>query len=109
MTGDNIKRLRMIKGWSQQELADRMGYKHRSTIGKIETGTNDVTQATVVRFADVFGVSVKDILGDDFLESDYIVTDSTVSYIVEATKRMSERDKMALMKYAQFLVGDDNA
>ena len=49
--GDNIKRRRFELKMSQQELADAMGYKTRSTIAKIEAGENDVSQKKLQRFA----------------------------------------------------------
>ena len=42
--GENIKKRRFELRMSQQELADAMGYKTRSTIAKIESGENDVSQ-----------------------------------------------------------------
>ena len=57
--GSNIKRRRMELGMSQQELADAMGYKTRSTIAKIEAGENDVTNSKLARFAQVLHTSVE--------------------------------------------------
>lgn len=51
--GDQIKRRRFELKMSQQELADAMGYKTRSTIAKIESGENDVSQKKLQRFARV--------------------------------------------------------
>lgn len=51
--GTNIKKRRFELRMSQQELADAMGYKTRSTIAKIESGENDVSQKKLQRFAQV--------------------------------------------------------
>lgn len=51
--GANIKKRRYELGMSQQELADAMGYKTRSTIAKIESGENDVSQKKLARLAEV--------------------------------------------------------
>ncbi len=51
--GANIKRRRYELRMSQQELADAMGYKTRSTIAKIESGENDVSHKKLQKFADV--------------------------------------------------------
>lgn len=51
--GTNIKKRRFELRMSQQELADAMGYKTRSTIAKIESGENDVSQRKLQRFAQV--------------------------------------------------------
>jgi transcriptional regulator with XRE-family HTH domain len=56
--GERIKERRIELGMSQDELADRMGYKSRSTIAKIEKGINDVVQANIVKFAEVLNTSI---------------------------------------------------
>lgn len=56
--GSRIKERRIELGMSQDELAEKMGYKSRSTIAKIEKGINDVVQTNIVKFAEVLGVSV---------------------------------------------------
>jgi len=61
--GDNIKRRRFELRMSQQELADAMGYKTRSTIAKIESGENDVTQKKLQKFAAVLDTTVESLIG----------------------------------------------
>ena len=51
--GSNIKRRRYELKMSQQELADAMGYKTRSTIAKIESGENDVSQKKLIKLANI--------------------------------------------------------
>ena len=51
--GANIKKRRFELRMSQQELADAMGYKTRSTIAKIESEENDVSQKKLQKFAEV--------------------------------------------------------
>lgn len=51
--GSNIRKRRYELNMSQQELADLMGYKTRSTIAKIESGANDVSHAKLRKFAQV--------------------------------------------------------
>lgn len=57
--GTNIKKRRFELRMSQQDLADALGYKTRSTIAKIESGENDVTQKKLQRFAEVLDTSVE--------------------------------------------------
>jgi repressor LexA len=56
--GENIKQARMKAQISQDELAKRLGYKSRSTIAKIESGENDLTQKKVAAFAKALNVSI---------------------------------------------------
>lgn len=55
---------------SQEELANLMGYTSRSTIAKIESGANDITQSTIVKFADVLNTSIKYLMDWDTDEDD---------------------------------------
>ena len=59
----NIKTLRESKGWTQAETAQKMGYKDRSMIAKIEAGKVDITVGKVEAFADLFGVAPVDLIG----------------------------------------------
>jgi transcriptional regulator with XRE-family HTH domain len=63
--GANILRLRRSLGWTQEELAQRMGYKSKSTINKIEMGINDVPQSKIIMFAEVLGTTPAQIMGWD--------------------------------------------
>lgn len=56
--GDRIKEKRMERGWSQRDLAARMGYSNHSTLARIETGDVDVSQTRIVQFAEVLGCSI---------------------------------------------------
>lgn len=60
--GANIKKRRYELRMSQQELADAMGYRTRSTIAKIESGENDVSQRKLVRFASVLDTTVEALI-----------------------------------------------
>lgn len=61
--GTNIKLRREELGMSQDELAEKMGYKSRSTIAKIEKGVNDVVQSNIVKFADVLKTTPSRLMG----------------------------------------------
>lgn len=66
--GEKIKAKRMELGWSQQKLADLMGYTSKSTITKIEKGVSDVGQKNIEKFAEVLGVSIAYLM--DWEETD---------------------------------------
>jgi transcriptional regulator with XRE-family HTH domain len=50
-------------GLTQEELANRMGYKSKSTINKIELGINDIPQSKIVQFAEVLGTTPAELMG----------------------------------------------
>lgn len=60
--GTNIKKRRFELRLSQQDLADALGYKTRSTIAKIESGENDITQKKLRRFAEVLDTTVEALI-----------------------------------------------
>ena len=60
--GANIKKRRFELRMSQQELADAMGYSTRSTIAKIESGENDVSQKKLQKFAAALDTTVEALI-----------------------------------------------
>ena len=62
---ENIKKYRKINEWTQQELAEKVGYTDRSVVSKIEAGKVDLPQSMIMKFASVFGVSPGELAGSD--------------------------------------------
>lgn len=63
--GTNIKKRRYELRMSQQELADALGYKTRSTIAKIESGENDISHSKLIKFAEVLDTTVEFLISDN--------------------------------------------
>ena len=61
--GENILLIRRSLGWTQEDLAKRMGYKSKSTINKIEMGINDIPQSKIAKFAEVLGTTPAHLMG----------------------------------------------
>ena len=61
--GDKIKQKREELGLSQEELARILGYKHKSSINKIELGLADVPRAKVPAFAKALGMTPVEFSG----------------------------------------------
>lgn len=55
--GDKIKERRENLGLSQDDLASKLGYKSRTTIAKMESGANDITQSMVLKLASILETS----------------------------------------------------
>ncbi len=64
--GIRIRALREKQGFSQEDLAQRFGFKDRQTLSAIETGDRRVTAEELVRAVEVFGVQL-DYFTDPFL------------------------------------------
>lgn len=100
--GQKIKDRRTQLGWSQRDLASRMGYTH-STVGRIETGKIDIPQSRIVQFAEVLGVSVAYLMGwDEEIKADpvgmverhfEIIMDEDISDIFDDFKTLDATQK----------------
>lgn len=77
----NIKKYRIMNGWSQEDLAKKSGYNDRSSIAKIERGDIDLPQSKIFMFAEVFGISPNELMGNDG------VSDNEISPTIRAAAR----------------------
>ncbi|QQV77532.1 helix-turn-helix transcriptional regulator [Sphingomonas aliaeris] len=57
----NLRRLRLEKGWSQEEFADQAGI-HRTYVSDIERGARNPTITVVERLARPLGMSPSELL-----------------------------------------------
>ena len=78
--GANIKKRRFELNMTQQDLADAMSYKTRSTIAKIESGKNDITQKKLAKFAEVLNTTVETLLGITHTPTPLTASDTTISF-----------------------------
>lgn len=78
--GANIRYLRTLRGYSQEELAEKLGYKSYTTITKWESGISEPTLKKTTEIASFFNLSVNDLCYKD------LTSDSSVSnYTSHAT------------------------
>ena len=63
--GANIRKRRIELSWTQEELAEKMGYKSKTSINKIELGINDIPQSKVAQFAEVMFTTPASLMGWD--------------------------------------------
>lgn len=73
--GQRVRARRRELGMTQGELAEKLGYKTRSAIAKIESGENDVSQIKVRAFADALKTDVLYLMGGLKPQSDLILLD----------------------------------
>lgn len=59
--GANLRRLRLAKGWSQEEFADRASV-HRTYVSDIERGARNPTITVVAKLATSLEVSAGSLL-----------------------------------------------
>lgn len=68
MMGEKILRLRKARGWSQEELASRLGVT-RQAVGRWESGTAKPDADKIIDLCDLFGVSADYLLRDNYAET----------------------------------------
>lgn len=89
--GQKIKKIRKDKGLTQQEFADSLGYAHKSTINKIESGQEDMSYQKILVLLKEYMLDAKDLFDDPKKELERIdslieeskqpVHDSCIIYI----------------------------
>ena len=104
--GKNIMLRRKELGMTQEELAKKMGYKSKSTINKIENGTNDIPQSKVVKFADALLTTPAYLMGWEKVQKENntitdvvlrMTNDSDFFDLVETLHRL-DSEKIASVK-----------
>lgn len=63
--GDRIRTRREELGLTQQELGEKLGYKSRATVNKIELGQRNLKQSKIKEIADALGTTPAYIMGWD--------------------------------------------
>jgi transcriptional regulator with XRE-family HTH domain len=58
--GARVRQLRSERGWSQEELADRAKL-HRTYIGSVERGEQNISLVNIERLATTLGVSLAEL------------------------------------------------
>ena len=101
--GENLKKLRLAKGMSQDELAKALGYTNRSSINKIELGKNDMPRNKVLRAAQVLGVSPLQLFegAEDPLPETIIIGDTWWTTI---ENELNSESMEKLKSYAEYLI-----
>ena len=77
---DRIRIQRTALGITQIELASRLGYSDRSTIAKIENGTNDIVQSKIAAFAKALETTQAYLMG---------LTDDSYDYEIDPEGRIA--------------------
>lgn len=113
--GDRIKSRREELGWTQEELAMKMGYKSKSTINKVEMGKVDVSQKKIPQYAKVLMTTEKYLMGWDEAvptsgqESEYYLDEETREIVelmhkdpqyrtlFSASRKLSKEDLQIIM------------
>lgn len=101
--GQRIKERRTDLNMTQEELAKKLGYSHKSSIGKIENGNNDITQSKVVEFARALDTTVAYLMGWDE-EEDQVVRDANIQRMISIAEQLTKDQQSTLIEQMEFIL-----
>ena len=89
----NLRYLRKQYGMSQDQLADRLGYKSFTTIQKWESGVSEPSVSTLKIIADIFGISMDQMINEDLT--------SPSSSSAPSSLQLTEQEKRLIDTYRE--------
>lgn len=108
--GNKVKTRREELGFSQEELAFKMGYKSRTSINKIENG-RDVSQKIIVKLAEVLQTSPAYLMGWEDQEKEKPTAEDGLSENIKAlidfAKTVPEDKAELVLKLMRTIVEDE--
>ena len=96
--GFRIKKKREECGLTQEELAVKLGYKSKTTIAKIENGTNDIVQSKVIAFASALNTTPAYLMGWE--EEKESLMDAREEQLLSSFRSLNDLGKDKVMDYA---------
>lgn len=105
--GANLRRLRLAKGMTQEELAAKLGYTNRSSINKIEVNGRDLPRCKVALAAEILGVTPLELLTNKPLEEE----DIDFVKLQKQYQKLNSSNRKKMAGYLQALLDsqEDNA
>jgi transcriptional regulator with XRE-family HTH domain len=86
--GIKIKQMRTIKGWSREHMADKLKMSV-SNYGNIERGETDIDVVRLTKIAEIFAITLQDLLGLTEKTIFNFTTSTTVNAISSGTNPTS--------------------
>ena len=104
--GERIKQRRLELGYSQDELAKKVGYKSRSSINKLEL-SRELPARKISLMARALETTEGYLMGwteDRDIPDIDIISDNETNLIIERFNRLPEDLQKELLMYAEFLL-----
>lgn len=100
--GERIRQRRVELGWSQQELAERMDLKSKTSVSRVENGIEDVTVTRIMEYAKALGVVPEYLVRENEKPKDFGLTDEEKDMISKFRKidGISRKNVMGLIDIA---------
>lgn len=104
--GERILKLRTEKGMTQDELAQKLGYKSRSSIAKIENGARDVPRSQIVDLAKALDTTPSVLMG---WEDENLTPADSRSEVYEDLNKLSDSDLIKVEGFIKGLLAQDSS
>lgn len=114
--GRNVRKIRELRGMSQEELAHKMGFKSRSSINKIEIGRSSIPVEKISQLALILRVSPLDFIQDEsedlklttlpdygYEQKNDNAKESKPKVLIEFNK-LSEKNQEQALSYIKYLL-----
>ena len=86
--GENIRFLRTKKGYSQDDIANMLGYKSFTTIQKWESGVSEPPLKALKKLSEIFNIDMNDLATKKL--SYYTNEDNNVYYLDDDARDMAQ-------------------
>lgn len=108
---EKIKVLRMFKDWSQEEMAEKLGYSLSGYV-KIEHGEVDLSLSTLKKIVELFGIDLAQLLNlstanvlnvaENFSNSGVVNSSSHYTIVLSESQLAHELEKSRLLLQEQY-------
>jgi transcriptional regulator with XRE-family HTH domain len=95
--GGRLKQERKYRGFSREEVADKIGISEAS-IAQIEEESEGIDKSILQDLGAIYNLPIKELLRDD---RESPVTD--VEVLARATKDLSSKDRKEVLRFADYL------
>lgn len=101
--GENIKFHRKEWGWSQEDLAKKIGKKTATYIAFIEKGERNITTVDLMAIAEQLGVAVANLIGEEKTKSTTTKNNLIFKEALRASKDLTQSDKNKIEDYFNYI------
>lgn len=101
IVGGNLRRLRNLKGYHQEELAELLRVKP-SHISEIETGKRGIGKELMARICNVFNIRFSELTIEDSTPIIKDETEKEIIFILREAKRLGIAEEIS--KYGKYLI-----
>lgn len=108
MTWTKISEARKAKGWTQGDLAKKLGVSQQQ-VARWENSDGDIKASALVNIASALGVTVSYLLGVEVGRDKIAVEDPRTSELAQLFNTMGPEQRDALMLVARALCGSQGA